>query len=142
MDLTITIENTILNIRVAVIMQTKRGYLIEKNKKGYYHFIGGRVKAGENSLQAAKRETQEETGLEIDNFEFVSLLENFFTDVDGAKVHEICFVYKTENVEHIDPKFGLEEFTKEEIRDKDIRPEHIKRMILENGLEKVTHHIV
>ena len=73
MDLTIPFENTILNIRVAIILQTSNGYVLGRGEnKNYYHFVGRRVKLGENSLQAAKREILEEAGVEIKNFEFVS----------------------------------------------------------------------
>ncbi len=110
MDLTINLEqNNILNIRVAIICQTENGYLLEKNKKGFYFFLGGRVKLGESSLQAAKREFHEETGLEISEFEFISTIENFYDDKGGLKegaVHEKCFVYKTGKKEGVDQKYG------------------------------------
>lgn len=145
MDLTIQLDGSVLNIRVAVIMETQKGFLLEKNKKGFYFFAGGRVKIGESSLQSAKREIFEETGLDISEFDFVSTIENFFDDRDGSKkelVHEICFVYKTNKVDNVDPKYGLYEFSKEEIVNMDIRPEKIKELILNEETNKITHHIV
>jgi 8-oxo-dGTP pyrophosphatase MutT (NUDIX family) len=138
MDLTINLEqNNILNIRVAIICQTENGYLLEKNKKGFYFFLGGRVKLGESSLQAAKREFQEETGLDIHSLEYVSTIENFYENV-----HEICFVYKTGKIEGVDPKYGLVEFKKEEMKDLDIRPSIIKDIIMQEKEDTITHFIV
>ncbi len=142
MDLTIPLENTILNIRVAVILQTGKGLVLGRGTdKSYHHFVGGRVKAGETSLQAAKRELQEETGLEIDKFEFISVIENFWKEKDHD-VQEICFVYKTDKVEKIFPKVDLQEFTKEEMKDIDIRPIVLKQLIMNGDIEKISHHIV
>ena len=142
MDLTIILQGATINIRVAIILKTERGYILELNKKGYYFFLGGRIKLGENSLDAAKREVLEETGLEIDNLEFVSILENFWTEADGHKVQEICFVYKASDIKTIDSKFSLKEFTKEEMKNMDIRPEIIKKMIIDDELNSVSHFIV
>lgn len=151
MDLTIPLqlepenENITLNIRVAVILESSKGYFLEQNKKGWYFFIGGRIKVGENSLQAAKREMFEETGLVIDNFEFVSIIENLYnsdSENKPGKVHEICFVYKTEKINSIDEKFGLKEFTATEMQNMDIRPNKIKELVLSNQLNKITQHII
>ena len=65
MDLTLPIEDKILNIRVAVILKTKIGYVLEKSKNGYFFVLGGRIKINESSEQAARREVFEE-GNEID----------------------------------------------------------------------------
>lgn len=141
MDLTIQVEKTLLNIRVAVVLKTSKGYVIETHKKGYYFCIGGRVKAGESSLQAAKRELQEETGLVVDNLVFISLVENFYPDPEVGTVQEICFVYKAEGDFNISSEYNLNEFTKEEIMDKDIRPSVIKKIITEES-QGISHHII
>lgn len=57
--------------------------------------------------------------MEISEFEFISTIENFYDDKGGLKegaVHEICFVYKTGKIEGVDPKYGLVEFKKEEMK--------------------------
>lgn len=146
MDLTIKLNTHTLNIRVVVILETEKGYLLEQNKKvGFYFFTGGRIKVGESSLQAAIRETLEETGLKIDKFEFVSVIENFFESQglnNEGKFQEICFVYKTDKIKNVDPEFGLKEFTKEEMKNMDIRPEIIKELIVTDKLNTITHFIV
>lgn len=150
MDLTLVLEqNNILNIRVAIICQTEKGFLLEKHKKGFYFFLGGRVKLGESSLEAAKREYQEETGLDIHNLEYVSTIENFYIEnnpkhenLESANIQEICFVYKTEKIEAVDPKYGLVEFTREEMKDLDIRPSIIKEIVVQEKENEITHYIV
>ena len=92
MDLTIPIENSILNIRVAVLVRTKKGFIIEKSPEGFFYFIGGRIKINETSEEAAKREIFEEIGIKIEKINFKIILENFFIE-KNKKVHEICFVY-------------------------------------------------
>ena len=151
MDLTIKLDGgNYLNIRVAFIVQTKNGFVLQKHKRGCYFFLGGRVKSGESSLQAAKREMLEETGLEIENFKLVSVLENFFSGEENTKTQEICFVYTTPIIEKINWDADLIEINKEEIvevgrqemLDMDIRPEIIKKLILENKLETISHFVV
>lgn len=143
MDLTVKIEDTFLNIRVAIIMQTERGFVIQKHAGGYYFFLGGRIKIGETSLQGAIRETEEEAGLKIDekDFKFVSVIENFFSTPEG-KTQEICFVYSCNNQEKINPEFGLLEFPVSELENLDIRPEIIKKIILENKFSEISHFVV
>ena len=142
MDLTIPLENIILNIRVAIILETEKGFVLGRGEnKSFYHFLGGRVKAGENSLQAAKREILEEAAIEIEILEFVSVIENFWTEPDH-KVQEICFVYKTEKQAKINPQVDLKEFTTEEMKYLDIRPNIIKQMLLEENFNNTTHYII
>ena len=151
MDLTIKMEDTYLNIRVVVILETENGFVLQKHKRGNYFFIGGRIKIGESSLQAAKREMLEETGLDLnlEDFKFVSTIENFYEHIE--KVHEICFVYKTEKQEKVNFENAVEaknenfnpiEIPKDKLADLDIRPEIIKKLILENKLEQISHYIV
>ena len=40
MDLTIKMEDTYLNIRVVVILETENGFVLQKHKRGNYFFIG------------------------------------------------------------------------------------------------------
>ena len=151
MDLTIKLDGeNYLNIRVALIVQTKNGFVLQKHKRGFYFFLGGRLKTGESSLQAAKREMMEETGLEIENFKLVSVLENFFSGEENTKTQEICFVYTTPIIEKIDWDIELVEINKEDIVEvgrqemieMDILPEIIKKLILESKLEAISHFIV
>jgi 8-oxo-dGTP pyrophosphatase MutT (NUDIX family) len=92
-DLTIFVNDIKLNIRVAVIIETDKGYIFEKDPKWYYYFIvGGRIKINETSLEAAKREIYEELGIELENFTLKAIAENFFEE-NNIKYQEICFYY-------------------------------------------------
>ena len=96
MDLSIVVDNQLLNIRVGVIMKYDGKTLIEIPKeKGNSVIPGGRVKIGENTKDALKREIKEEMGITLNKNKmiFKSVLENFFM-ADNRKVHELFFVYE------------------------------------------------
>ncbi len=101
MDLTIKLDSATLNIRVAVILKNKNGYIFEKHKSGYIFAIGGRVKLGESSLQAAHRELKEELLISDKNYnielKYKAIIENFYTNAN-EEMHEICFVYEATNI--------------------------------------------
>lgn len=134
MDLTIPIGDTVLNIRVALIIKTNEGIIFEKNKSGYYFLVGGRIKAGESSEVALKREVFEELGIVINNFTLKSMIENFFV-LNNKTIHEICFVYQTEEI--IEKDFGPEFYTfnKPDIDSIDLKPEIMKKVIAHEGKE-------
>jgi 8-oxo-dGTP pyrophosphatase MutT (NUDIX family) len=140
MDLSIQLENIKLNIRVAVLLRTKKGYLFEQGKNGYLFTLGGRVKAGESSVEAAKREVFEEIGFNIGNINLIALVENFFGQAESS-VQEICFVYEHEGNIDIDLPANFLELEKEEMLDKDIRPEIIKKIITDPR-EKISHYVI
>jgi 8-oxo-dGTP pyrophosphatase MutT (NUDIX family) len=154
MDLTLQVtDNSKLNIRVAVIIETENGFVLSKSSHGSYLFaIGGRAKIGESSIQSAVRELEEETGLQIStsDFKLISIVENFWdAPVDNIlwKIHEINFVFTIPKQKSVglgtDKEFaGLVEMKKEEIKDLDIRPEVIKKIILEDKLNSFNHFIV
>ncbi len=151
MDLTIKLDEGVLNLRVVVIMKTKKGFVFEKSKSisGFFFCLGGRVKLGESSLAAAKRETFEETGLQIENFKFVTIIENFFVNTIeninkglAEKIHEINFVYTVEINSELAPEFNLHELQPSELKYLDIRPEIIKKIISENLLNEARNFIV
>jgi len=150
MDLTLPTGEFTLNIRVHIVLETQNGFLFFKSKSGHYACVGGRVKAGESSLQAAKRELEEETGLklETDKFKLISIIENFYTDkINQNKYHEIGFMYfVTETITHIDPKF-IEEFKlleihKSEIPTYNILPTVVKDLILKNKLNEFDNYTI
>ena len=164
MDLTIKFEDKseVLNIRVAIIMQTKNGFVLShrqgnqvlKGKSGNYYFaIGGRAKLGESSIASAMRETEEETGIKLEekDFKLISIIENFWeSDHEKMsnkkwKVHEINYVFTVPMQEQIYEAIDsaeIVEISKEKLSELDIRPEVIKKLILENKLSTFTHFIV
>lgn len=137
MDLTIPVENYILNIRALVFIKNKEGYIFEKHKKGYYFGVGGRIKIGESSSEAAEREVKEELGIDAMNLKFKTIIENFFENI-----HEICFVYESEDVGEINIDESLfKVINKEEINNFDIRPAILKDIIL-NDTKSSNNYIV
>ena len=60
--------------------------------KGLYTPVGGKLDPYENPLQAAIRETQEETGIVLDHMEFGGIL----TETSPVKYNWICYVYHAE----------------------------------------------
>lgn len=93
-DLTVLIDQTTLNIRVVILLQTPQGMIFEKSKDGYLFAIGGRVKITESTEQAAIRELEEELNLKNIKLNLAGVIENFFTMSNGKDYHEINFVYK------------------------------------------------
>lgn len=49
----------------AIILSNKGIALVKSEKEGYYKFPGGGIENGETHVQTLKRETKEETGLNI-----------------------------------------------------------------------------
>ena len=95
MDISVVINNIKLNIRVGVIFKYGNETLIELSKIGSNSVIpGGRIKIGEKSIDAIKREIMEELNFDIgvNKLTFVKIIENFFK-LDTNKYHELFFVY-------------------------------------------------
>ena len=97
MDLSISVSDYILNIRVGVIFKYHGKVLIEirKDRVGNSVIPGGRIKIGENSSNALVREINEEMGIVLDKDKLIydKTIEEFFT-FNNSKYHEIFFVYE------------------------------------------------
>ena len=124
MDLSIKVQDTTLNIRVAGLVKTTNGFLFEKSKNGYIFTIGGRVRVGESTHEALIREVMEEIGMKAEKVTLRSVIENFYTS-SNEKVQEICFVYEVDNefTGAIPPEFI--QVTVEDIDKYDVRPKPI-----------------
>jgi 8-oxo-dGTP pyrophosphatase MutT (NUDIX family) len=82
MDLRFPLEPGVFELRSsALIVSPARGVLMVTSElTDYYYSVGGAVEFGESSVDAMRRETREETGLEIVNPRLVGIVENFFCD--------------------------------------------------------------
>jgi len=140
MDLSIKLNDTKVNIRVAGLVKTPRGYLFEKNEKGYIFALGGRVMLNESSEKAMVREIMEEIGMKVDKLSLSAMIENFYSTAT-EKVHEICFVYKIETLFMDKIPFEFVEVPINEINKYDVRPSQIID-ILKNGKGPFSHIIV
>ncbi|MEK4230953.1 NUDIX hydrolase [Solibacillus sp. FSL H8-0538] len=101
MDLTIKLNETILNCRVAGVLIKEQYVLLHKTVADDFWILpGGRIKVNENSIVALKREMLEELTIEITCDELLWLAENFF-EHNGIDYHEYGFYYKIAS-DHLD----------------------------------------
>jgi 8-oxo-dGTP pyrophosphatase MutT (NUDIX family) len=78
------------NPRVAAIIQdADRSRILLCRKRGlpFWMLPGGRIEAGEGSMDAVRRELREELGAEPKTIEFLWFIENLFEN-DGKAFHE------------------------------------------------------
>ena len=133
MDISIPVSGYRFNVRVAVLIDTPAGFIFEKDdKEGFYFPVGGRVKIGELSVEAAKREVFEELGIRLPALHQVKTSEYFF-DYDGEAFHEICFFYHAE-LNHIELSDDFISIPQSRLEDYDLRPEEVKKLIVEKEL--------
>lgn len=69
--------------------------LLKRNKephKGKYTPVGGKLEPHETPLEAAIRETKEETGIELADMDFFGIL----TETSPVKYNWICYTYAAE----------------------------------------------
>lgn len=95
MDISIDLNNYILNVRTSAFIRCKGEILVcEHKNKNYYSLPGGRVKVGEDSKEALLRELKEELNYDLgeNDLRITRVIENFFV-CKGQKVHEYLFVY-------------------------------------------------
>ena len=105
-DVSIMIGNHKFNFRVSTIFRKGSKILLHHGlKSGHYTLPGGRVKEGETTEQALKREMKEEMGYDISIIRPVSFMENMF-NLEDKDYHELLVTYQA--------KFGDEEAYKRE----------------------------
>lgn len=95
MDISFNIENKKFNFRTAAIIKNKDKILVAKINDSTYSLIGGRVKLGENSIDALIRELKEETSYDTTYKRTIGILENFF-EHQNIPYHEILIIHEVE----------------------------------------------
>lgn len=140
MDLSVAIDATILNVRVAVLLNTPNGYVFEKERSGYLFPVGGRVQVNETSSVAAVREVFEEIGLSISVFNLNAIAENFFKTPDGRQFHEICFFYKADVGASVELPENFVLVREAELEKFDIRPA-IVASIIDSKTTAIIHYV-
>ncbi|MBO5349504.1 MAG: NUDIX hydrolase [Clostridia bacterium] len=146
-DITVDVKDWRLNCRAAAIIIHNNKVLLHRNTKDtYYALLGGRVKFGENSADAVKREIKEELGKDIEITGYISTIENFF-ELKNKKYHEIMFIHKAEFINDDDKKIETtlkniegnkekqiqyEWISLEDLDDKIIMPQVIKQVLKDN----------
>ncbi len=97
-DINFIVESNRFNFRVAAFIVADGKVLLQTNKEcQFYNMPGGRVKMGESSLDALKRELKEELDISITDKQAVitMIAENMFSWL-GKEMQELVFVYKVE----------------------------------------------
>jgi hypothetical protein len=142
MDISVFINDIRLNIRSAVIIEAKIGYIFEQDQHdGFYYVVGGRIKIDETSEDAAKREIYEEIGIKIKEIKLKAISESFFK-YDDSQCHEICFYYEYKIINKtIKSAKNFFIFNKEEIKTKDIRPKIIYDIIYSKN-KGIIHFVI
>jgi 8-oxo-dGTP diphosphatase len=83
-------------MNVYVVVKNGDRFLLLRRKDGFWEFPGGGVDWGEDPEQAGKRETKEETGIEITSpLEFLGVTSAVY-EKDGNEKHSVYLVYLAE----------------------------------------------
>lgn len=79
----------------ALILNSAGKALFVKSHKwrDKYCIPGGHIELGESLSSAVKREVKEETGLNVDNIEFICFQEFIFDNSFWTKKHFLCFLF-------------------------------------------------
>ena len=156
MDIKISTEEGNFKYRVAGILFDKNGrILIQKiANNSFYCLPGGHVEIGETSLEAAKRELEEELQFPLDVDKPLFLIENIFGNAKNKTVHEIAIYYKLksddcpskdweyiENDKGVLKKLSFKWVNHEELSKIDFRPQFLKTLLFD-GFEHFEHYVV
>lgn len=134
MDINFNYGDITLNVRVAGVYIENGKVLMSRHKNSTFKNLpGGRIKLGEDSISALKREYMEELDKEIEIISEPFILENFYNR-NNINYHEYLFVYlininNIDNFTKDDLIFSMED--KDEILKMDIRPIKVKEFLLE-----------
>lgn len=154
MDISLEIGEYMLNYRVSALIKKDNQILVHHGiEKDHYTLPGGRVQAGESSIDALRREIKEEMGFETEYMRPVSLIENFF-EMNNKNYHELLIthelklkdieLYKQNKYDAIEEiKKGKLEFLWmdiEKLNEKTLLPKGLNTIITENKNEFV-HYI-
>ena len=150
MDISFRTELGRFNYRVsAVILRDGCLLTMKDNLYSYSYLPGGRVKMGETTENAMKRELREELRAELPLLRPLWLCQDFFTEEDtGERFHEICLYYLVDGSALPETDFAYSEgervnrfrWTKtEDVKHMHLYPEFVKARIdrLPDGLEMV-----
>lgn len=140
-------EDGSFKLRVCGVVQVGDKILIDNcDNAPFWGYPGGHVELGESTREAVVREVKEEIGVDAEIIKNLASIQLFFTREDGKPFHEIGFYYlmkaniepKNLTIEENDKgKLRKHQFrwvTKEELKNLDVRPTELKKIIL-NDLE-------
>ena len=92
-----------IRINALCVIKNDNKILVSKGEdvvkgEAFLRLLGGGVEFGEKSLEALRRELQEELGATLKNEKLLSIIENIF-EFNGDLMHEVTFLYSAEIVE-------------------------------------------
>ena len=79
----------------AIVIDAGRVLLVERGReplKGYWSLPGGVLEVGERLVEGVRRETLEETGLEIEPLSVIEIFERIMSDAAGAAEYHYVLV--------------------------------------------------
>lgn len=92
-DLCLQNDGNSFSLRAAcLILRDDRLLLVHNHRLHCWYTVGGRIRQGESSAEAARRECLEETGCPLEPEKLVFVQERFYT-ADGCEHHEVVFFY-------------------------------------------------
>ena len=145
MDIDLKNEEGEFKYRVVGILFDDNGRVLIQRvaDNPFYCLPGGRVELGESSIEAVKRELEEELSFDVTVEKPLFLLENFFKREKGELVHEIGVFFKTtsavapkedwevvENDKGILKTLRYKWVTLDELKSEDLRPAFLKEKLL------------
>lgn len=134
---------------VGIIIKDGKVLMVHDEKRKYYYAIGGAVRVGEKTSDAAIREVFEESGLNVEIERLVFIQEKFFEMEDGLH-HEVAFYYLMKDIgdqELSDNRVldsndeGLEWLSISELSNYKVYPQ-IYNEILKEIPNEITHYVV
>ena len=134
MDVKIKCEEGNFKMRGAGLI-VKEGKLLTVDicNNGFYCLPGGHVHLGESSLEAIKREMEEEVNLTCKEAKLLAIIENFFTGKENKKYHEVCYFYLYQPNEEVEVKdYSRIENDEGELKNLDFKWLELKNLPNEN----------
>lgn len=89
-------EMPLMGVGAIIVDDERRVLLVQRGHepmKGHWSIPGGLVELGETLDEALRRETREETGLEIENLGLVELLDRIYQEKERVRYHYVIADY-------------------------------------------------
>lgn len=143
-------DNYNFKFRVSgLIINENKILMVDMDKSGFLCLPGGYVELGETTEEAIIREIKEETLVDFSILKYLGVVENYFINKYSKKIHEISVYYLLQFNNNISKEdFSLIENDNgyiinhdfkwieiDEIEKYDIRPNFLKKLLLNNNLE-------